>query len=134
MQKRTGGAKRRNDSRYFATMRDVAKANGDKELKNFAAYYAQTGPGEGVVTQDSARPPAAAACETCHGFQGRTPVNPESAVLAGQKRPYLLTAIKEYRDGTRRHAVMREAVSNLADLDVDALSEYYSSLSGLVVK
>lgn len=122
------------DTRGHATMRDVAKAYGDKDLKNFAAHYAQFGSAEGVAAQDIARPPAAASCESCHGLQGRVPVNPESAVLAGQKKSYLMAAIKEYRDGTRKHAVMREAVANLTDPDVEALSDYFSALAGLVVK
>jgi len=118
--------------RGHATMRDVAKAYSDKELKNFAAYYAQF-TAESTVS-GAEKPTSAMACEACHGPDGRAPVNPESAVLAGQKAAYLKTTLREYRAGTRKHAVMQGAVSGLSDGDVDALSAYFAGLPGLVVK
>lgn len=120
--------------RGHATMRDVAKAYSDKELKNFAAYYAQFGKGEGMQSTGPEVPAVAAACEACHGQGGRVPVNPESPILAGQKPSYLKAALKEYRDGTRKHAVMQAAASQLADPDIETLEEYYARVEGLTVK
>ncbi|MBK8016170.1 MAG: c-type cytochrome [Betaproteobacteria bacterium] len=120
--------------RGHATMRDVAKAYSDKELKNFAAYYAQFAASAETPVPGSETPAGARACETCHGVFGRVPVNPDSAVLAGQKPVYLKTALREYREGTRPHAVMREAVGDLQDAEIDALAEYFAGLPGLVVK
>lgn len=120
--------------RVHATMRDVAKAYSDKELKNFAAYYTQflTAVDAGSAAAD--KPPSVALCETCHGQEGRSPVNPESAVLAGQKPTYLKATIREYRDGTRAHEIMRGAVGNLTDAEIDTLADYFAGLPGLVVK
>ena len=90
--------------RGHATMRDVAKAWSDKELKNFAAYYAQFGKREADGAPPIEKPVSAAPCEACHGADGRLPVNPDSAVLAGQKSPYVKIALREYRGGTRVNA------------------------------
>lgn len=120
--------------RIHATMRDVAKAYSDKEIKNFAAYYAQfevAGGGDAGATD---KPSVATACEVCHGAEGRAPVNPESAVLAGQKAPYLKVAIKEYRDGARTNDLMRGAVGSLSDADIDTIADYFAGLPGLIVK
>ena len=88
--------------RSHGTMRDVAKAYKDKELKNFAAHYAQfASMAEG---SGAAKPVQASVCEGCHGQEGRSPTNPESAVIVGQKGSYLKMTIGEYRDGTRKHA------------------------------
>lgn len=120
--------------RAHATMRDVAKAYSDRELKNFAAYYAQLGKQESQRDAAIEKPAASAQCEACHGALGRTPVNPESAVLAGQKAAYLKLALKEYREGTRKHAVMQQAAANLTDPDIEVLAAYFSQLNGLLVK
>jgi len=120
--------------RSHATMRDVAKAYTDKELKNFAAYYAQVAPENPDKGSPGTRPAAADACEACHGQHGRAPTNPDSAVLAGQKASYLKLVLTEYRDGTRKHEIMQPAAANLADDEIDAIAGYYAALPGLAVK
>jgi len=120
--------------RAHATMRDVAKTYTDKDLKNFAAYYAQFGKQDGDGGGVSEKPAVSAQCEACHGPLGRAPVNPESAVLAGQKAAYLKLVLKEYREGTRTHAVMQQAAASLTDADIEVLGVYFSQLEGLLVK
>lgn len=120
--------------RGHATMRDVAKAWSDKELKNFAAYYAQFGKREADGALTIEKPVSATPCEACHGVDGRLPVNPDSAVLAGQKSPYVKIALREYRGGTRVNAVMQAAAAGLSDDEIDVLSDYFSRLVGLEVK
>lgn len=118
--------------RSHSTMRDVAKSYSDKELKNFAAYYAQF---RAVAEGASAEAPSAAAvCASCHGSEGREPVNVESPVLAGQKAAFLKLTLQEYRDGSRKHAIMQLQAATLTDTDIDALAGYFSGLKGLVVK
>lgn len=118
--------------RKHATMRDVAKAWSDKELRNFAAWYAQFGAAEPAA--DSEAPPQAKACEACHGAQGRTPVNPDSPVLAGQKPAFVKMALREYRDGVREHAVMQTQAAGLSDADIEALAAYFSQQKALTIK
>lgn len=120
--------------RGHATMRDVAKAYTDKELKNFAAYYAQFGKRDATKSSHTDKPASAAACESCHGPEGRSPASAESAVIAGQKSVYLQLVLREYRDGRRKHPLMQGAVANLTDDETDVLSAYFSQLEGLVTK
>lgn len=120
--------------RSHATMRDVARAFSEKDLRNLAAYYAQFGAPPDAGNPAGEKPPRAGSCETCHGEGGRVPVNPGSAVLAGQKPAYLAAVIREYRDGSRPHAVMHGAVAELGDADVDAVAAWFAGLPGLVVK
>lgn len=120
--------------RTHATMRDVAKGYTDKEIKNFAAYYAQFLTAVDADSSTSERPANVALCESCHGPDGRAPVNPESAILAGQKATYLKAVLRDYREGPRAHEAMRSAVGNLTDAELDALADYFAGLPGLVVK
>lgn len=117
--------------RSHATMRDVAKAWSDKELKNLAAYYARFGKREADGAPPVVKPAALPTCESCHGADGRVPVNSDSAVLAGQKSSYVKIALREYRGGTRVNEVMQAVAAGLSDDEIDALSDYFSRLVGL---
>ena len=66
-------------------------------------------------------------CKGCHGIDGR---GTASAIpnLAGQRERYLLTAIKEYKEGKRTHAALRDIASNLSDSETRDVVAYYASL------
>ncbi len=53
-------------------------------------------------------------CLGCHGIEG-----------------YLAHALNQYRDGTRKEAVMTQMAAPLTDADVKLLGRYYSRLAGL---
>jgi cytochrome c553 len=53
---------------------------------------------------------------------------PEAPNLAGQVEPYLVKALKEYRDGTRSNAIMNVVAKELGDADIDNLAAYYGGL------
>jgi cytochrome c553 len=118
--------------RTHATMRDVAKAFSDRDLKNFAAYYAD--PVAPAGEPGSAAPEAATRCAACHGADGRDLVTPDVPRIAGQKAPYVEQVLGEYRAGTRKHAVMQEQAAALTDADIVALAAYYAGRAALVVK
>ncbi len=68
-----------------------------------------------------------AACAVCHGKDGANGVN-GTPFLAGQHRPYLLAAIREYVVGERQHAAMRDAVVALTDAERLRVAEHYAGL------
>jgi cytochrome c553 len=118
--------------RTHPTMRDVAKAFSLRDFKNFAAYYADAPPAADAAP---AVPPAAAErCTACHGPAGAQPVTKLTPRLAGQKAPYLAQALREYRDGVRKHAIMQPHAQDLNDDEIAALSNYFAGLPGLSVK
>jgi len=117
-------------TRPHATMRDVAKAFGDRDLRNLAAWYAQS---TGPESEDTAAeaPPKAAACVACHGADGRQPVTAGAPKLAGQRVAVLAGALREYRDGKRVHELMQAQARMLDDADIEAVSAYFAARRGL---
>ncbi|WP_375455664.1 c-type cytochrome [uncultured Methylobacterium sp.] len=69
----------------------------------------------------------AAACQTCHGMDGLSKL-PEAPNLAGQVEIYLVKALGEYRDGTRRNEVMGVVAKELSDADIANLAAFYGGL------
>ncbi|AOU96878.1 cytochrome C [Acidihalobacter yilgarnensis] len=75
----------------------------------------------------------AAMCMSCHGAQGISAV-PTYPNLAGQKEAYLVKAMHEFKDGTRKNATMNAMVAALSDKDMDNLAAYFSSLKSASCK
>ena len=71
-----------------------------------------------------------AVCAACHGADGKSPIDPSYAILAGQYEDYLVVALKAYRSGSRQHAVMSAQARQLSNDDIDNLAAYYASLPG----
>jgi len=73
---------------------------------------------------------AAANCAACHGLDGRG-VAPGIPHLAAQRERYLFESLKEYRDGKRTHAALKEMASRLSETDTRNVLAYYASLPPL---
>ena len=106
--------------RGSAPMQDTVGSLTDADLENVAAYYASlepikpTGVARSGPSKPTARPAtavaagkaAAAACAGCHGADGNSAMA-GTPHLAGQDAPYFAAAMRAYKDGSRRHAVMQ---------------------------
>lgn len=68
-------------------------------------------------------------CAACHGANGIS-VSDQFPILAGQFEDYLLHALKEYKAGTRKNAIMNGMVSALSEQDMEDLAAYFSSQPG----
>jgi cytochrome c553 len=66
-------------------------------------------------------------CKSCHGLDGKGAA-PGIPHLAGQYVPYLVAALKEYRDGRRTHAALREIAAHMNDEQMRDVAAYYASL------
>ena len=73
------------------------------------------------------------ACVACHGPDGNSPA-PDFPKIAGQHYDYLVKALKDYKSGARKNAIMAPIVANLTQRDVEDLAAHFSSQKGLVVK
>jgi cytochrome c553 len=71
-------------------------------------------------------------CDACHGERGISVAPDQFPHLAGQYASYLEHALRGYRDGTRRHAVMNPIAAELSNEDIRALANFYAAQSGLV--
>ncbi|MGD8568950.1 MAG: cytochrome c [Gammaproteobacteria bacterium] len=69
----------------------------------------------------------AKSCASCHGMNGKSN-NPNNPNLAGQKKNYLIKAMKAYKSGARKDAMMNSMMSTLSDEDMENIAEYYSSV------
>lgn len=66
-------------------------------------------------------------CQTCHGLDGLSKL-PEAPNLAGDPEPYLIKALTEFRDGTRKNELMSIVAKQLSDADIADLAAYYAAI------
>ncbi len=66
-------------------------------------------------------------CKGCHGLDGKS-VAPGIPSLAGQRDAYLITALREYRQGQRVHAALRIMAENLNEAGERNVAAYFASL------
>jgi len=115
-------------------MNNVVKFLSDDALVKVAAYYAsldpappETTPAKKTVKADpvSAGKDAASGCSGCHGETGvsETPGMPN---LSGFEAKYLADAIGAYKNGQRKHGMMKTLVSALSDSEINSLGLFYA--------
>jgi cytochrome c553 len=71
------------------------------------------------------------ACKSCHGPDG-TGVLHSAPYLAGQSAEYLASALKSFKDGTRKNdpgQLMSSVAAGLNDADILAAAAYFSTLA-----
>ena len=110
--------------RAHPTMHAHAATMSEDDMQAVAKYLA----GEEVVSTGHAvgtAPKATQTCVACHGNDG-IGILPEYPNLTGQHADYLEQALKSYRSGTRKNAVMAGMASALTDDDIEELAAYYS--------
>jgi cytochrome c553 len=67
----------------------------------------------------------AAVCGACHGMTGSS-INPEWPSLAGQPEAYIVSQLRQFKDGTRVNALMSPMAAPLSDADMADLAAHYS--------
>ena len=72
-------------------------------------------------------------CAACHGADGNSAAG-DFPRLAGQHYDYLVKALKDYKTGERKNAIMAPQVANLTQRDLEDLAAFYSHQSGLVTR
>ncbi|MFQ5773645.1 MAG: c-type cytochrome [Kiloniellaceae bacterium] len=119
----------RDGARTEETMQAFAEPLGNADIEDMAYFYAAMEPRrtETPVAGDPyAGMAVTAPCAGCHGEDGNGK-DPKTPRLAGLDPEYLEAAVKAYKDGTRDHAVMRDAVAALRQVDIKDLSAYYAT-------
>ncbi len=121
----------RDGTRTHPTMSAQASSLTDQDIDDVAAFIASIGTATVAAGgSENTNLEAAQTCVACHGQNGIS-VNPTWPTLAGQHEDYLVKVLNQYRDGTRKEAVMTQMAAALTDADVDLLARYYSRLKGL---
>jgi cytochrome c553 len=114
-----------NGERAHSTMHSHAVTMSEQDMQDITASLAgqelkPTGRAIGTA------PKASQTCVACHGIDG-IGILPEYPNLAGQHADYIEVALKAYRSGQRKNAVMGGMAAALTDPDIRELAKYYSS-------
>lgn len=89
------------------------------------AQAAEYGGGAAAANPNHARS-LAATCFTCHGTDGRS-VNGVPPSLAGQNRDYLLSQMREFRDGKRPATIMHQHAKGYTDAQLVLIAGYFAA-------
>ena len=71
-------------------------------------------------------------CQACHGLDGNSQV-PDYPKLGGQRTDYLAKALRDYKSGARKNAIMAGFAGTLSPKDIDDLAAYYGSQPPVLV-
>lgn len=66
-------------------------------------------------------------CQACHGMDGQSAANPEYPKIGGQYPDYLAKALRDYKSGARKNAIMAGMAGALSDKDIANLAAYYGA-------
>lgn len=83
--------------------------------------------GTALADAEAAKAQASGVCAGCHGANGISGAD-MFPNLAGQKKGYLASSLKAYRDKTRTNPMMNGMAASLSDQQIDDLAAYFSSL------
>ena len=75
---------------------------------------------------DAAKKKVQEVCAACHGADGVSPVA-DYPKLAGQYPDYLAKALRDYKSGARKNAIMAGFAQTLTPQDIANLAAYYSA-------
>ena len=108
------------------TMSGPAKGLKPDEIVNVTGYFASLN----AVKPDTVLPlppklSIAQKCSRCHGENGRSTI-PGIPSLAGQSEAYLVLAIKEYQEETRKQHIMNAMSEVLSLVEMKAIAAYYA--------
>lgn len=69
-------------------------------------------------------------CTGCHGIPFYQNTYPAYHVprLGGQNEAYIVSALKAYRSGERKHSTMQAQAGSLSDQDIADIAAYFASL------
>ena len=118
--------------RPHPTMMLQAESLSQADINDIAAWLTgvDTGNSGKSLTAELPELEITQTCQACHGVDGLG-ADPSYPALAGQHSSYIIRALRDYRDGTRKNAIMGGFARNLTDQDIKDLAGWYSGLHGL---
>ena len=128
--------------RKHPTMRGIADALSEQDMKDIAAYYAKLGGTETVPEKPSREPSPQvaallqkAACVSCHGANFSKPIAPNYPKIGGQHKDYLYVALRAYKQENnpavgRNNGIMAGIAKQFSNAELKAMADYIGSLEG----
>ena len=115
-------------TRSHPSMVGISAQLSEADIAEIADFYANNGiPGE--KSPSGAPPELAAACVACHGEGGNLPIA-NYPKLAGQDERYLVQAMRDYKTGARKNAVMAQQSAGWSRDDIAELAAYFAAQDG----
>jgi len=114
-----------NGDRAHGTMHAQAATLSDQDRAAIAAFFQGAAPREGAAPIGT-QPPSTALCVTCHGNDGVS-FSSQFPILAGQHRDYLEQAMRDYKSGKRKNAVMAGVIAQIKDEDIPAIAHFFAN-------
>jgi cytochrome c553 len=71
-------------------------------------------------------------CAACHGIDGAQPTVADYPKLAGQYPDYIAKALRDYKSGARKNAIMAGMAAPLTDKDIENLAQYFYTQPGVL--
>jgi cytochrome c553 len=118
-------------SRLHPTMRGFASSLTAEDRADLAAFFQSRGSTQATSEPVGTAPEKAQICVACHGTTGRG-TTPDYPNIGGQHPDYIVQALKDYRLGRRKNAIMAPFAQQLSVEEIEALAEYFSGQDGLV--
>ncbi len=117
-----------NGDRAHKLMTKLAGGLDEATLEKMAIFYAvqepvrtqTTGDGNADLGRELSEP-----CAACHGSDGNAS-GADMPTLAGQDARYFIKAMNAYKEGTRQHEKMFEAVGNLSDSQAADMAAFFA--------
>jgi len=113
--------------RAHPTMHAQAASLSDQDRADIAAFFAAGAP-RAAGQPVGPTPAAAATCVACHGADGVS-ISADYPNLAGQHADYIEQALKDYKAGKRKNAIMGGIIAGVKDEDIPVLAKFFSSQS-----
>jgi len=116
--------------RKHPEMQEIVSFYSDTDMEKAAYYYAMQTPEprNASVSGDIENGELlSTACSSCHGVQGISSDPAATPSLAGQDQNYLMTAIRAYASGKRKHEGMKGVVQTLKDQEIKDLAAYFTT-------
>lgn len=119
-------------------MAEIVATLSEQDIANVAAYFGSLKPFNKIVKRSGPASPAeddpfAAAreatgeCAGCHGDDGNADI-PGTPSLAGQHVNYLIGALKQYQDGTRKNEDMVAFADGLTLAEIEDMAYFYAAM------
>lgn len=115
--------------RGHSTMHAQAVTLNEQDRADIAAYLH----GAALTAREvvGTPPPATQTCAACHGPDGAKTIMEDYPILAGQQADYIVQALKDYKSGTRKNAIMAGIMTSVNEKDFPAIAQFYSQQTGL---
>ena len=96
-----------------------------RALISAAAVAALAAANAGAADIEAGKKKVQEVCAACHGLDGGQPTTPEYPKLSGQYPDYLAKALRDYKSGARKNAIMAGMAAGLTDKDIENVSAYF---------